>query len=57
MTAISDWLQSALGLSPGALDRITDTLLAILILWAIRRIVLWVVWRRVEDVRAWIRHC
>jgi small-conductance mechanosensitive channel len=52
MTAISDWLQSALGLSPGALDRITDTLLAILILWAIRRIVLWVVWRRVEDVRA-----
>jgi small-conductance mechanosensitive channel len=52
MTAISDWLQSALGLSPGALDRITDTLLAILILWAIRRIVMWVVWRRVEDVRA-----
>jgi small-conductance mechanosensitive channel len=52
MSTISDWLQTTLGLSPAALDRIVNSLLAILILWAIRRIVLWVVWRRVDDVRA-----
>ncbi len=51
MTAITDWLQTTLGLSPAALDRITASLAAILILWAIRRIILAVVWRRVDDVR------
>jgi small-conductance mechanosensitive channel len=34
------------------MDRITQSLVAILVLWALRRIVLAIVWRRVEDVRA-----
>jgi small-conductance mechanosensitive channel len=51
MTAITDWLQTTLGLSPAALDRISDSLIAILVLWLVRRITLAVIWRRVEDVR------
>jgi small-conductance mechanosensitive channel len=52
MTAFTDWLQTAMGLSPAALDRIWDSLIAILVLWLVRRITLAVIWRRVEDVRA-----
>jgi len=51
MTAITDWLQTTLGLSPAAMDRISASLVAILVLWAIRRIVLAVIWRQVDDVR------
>jgi small-conductance mechanosensitive channel len=51
MTAIIDWLQTTMGLSPAALDRITASLVAILILWIVRRITLAVIWRRVDDVR------
>jgi small-conductance mechanosensitive channel len=51
MTAITEWLQNTLGLSPAAQARIVNSLVAILILWAIRRIVLWILWRRVQDVR------
>jgi len=51
MSAITEWLQNTLGLSPAAQARIVNSLVAILILWAIRRIALWIVWRRVEDIR------
>jgi small-conductance mechanosensitive channel len=51
MTAIIDWLQTTMGFSPAALDRITASLVAILILWIVRRITLAVIWRRVDDVR------
>jgi small-conductance mechanosensitive channel len=51
MTALTDWLQTTLGLSPDALDRIWDSLIAILILWLVRRIALAVIWRRADDVR------
>jgi len=52
MIAITEWLQNTLGLSATALDRITDSLIAILALWALRRIVLWIMRRRVDDIRA-----
>ena len=52
MIAITEWLQNTLGLSATALDRITDSLIAILVLWALRRIVLWIMRRRVDDIRA-----
>jgi small-conductance mechanosensitive channel len=32
-------------------DRLFYSLLTILILWAVRRVVLWIIWRRVDDVR------
>jgi small-conductance mechanosensitive channel len=51
MTALTDWLQTTLGLSAAALDRIWDSLIAILILWLVRRIALAVIWRRADDVR------
>jgi small-conductance mechanosensitive channel len=51
MNAITDWLQNAFGLSPGAVDRIVASLGAILVLWVLRRIVLAVVRHRTKDVR------
>ena len=51
MTAIIDWLQSTLGLTPAAVDRILGSLAAILILWLVRRVVLAIALRRVDDVR------
>ena len=50
-TAISDWLQTSLGLSEQTLDRIGTSLAAVLVLWLVRRITLAVVWRRIHDVR------
>jgi len=52
MTRVSDWLTESLGLSGPTLDQIAASLAAILILWAARRILLALVFRRVEDVRA-----
>jgi small-conductance mechanosensitive channel len=51
ITTASSWLQETLGLSPATLDRIVASLIAVLVLWVIRRIVLAVVFRRIEDVR------
>jgi small-conductance mechanosensitive channel len=48
---VSQWIQNTIGLSDQAVDRLAASLAAILILWAVRRIILAVVWRRVEDVR------
>ncbi|MDH3456016.1 MAG: mechanosensitive ion channel family protein [Gemmatimonadota bacterium] len=50
-TAISNWLQTSLGLSEQTLDRIGTSLAAILAVWIIRRIILAIVWRRIQDVR------
>ena len=52
MTAVADWLQATFGLSPAAQDRLFDTILIVLVLWAVRRIVLALAYRRVSDIRA-----
>ena len=51
MNAFTDWLQNALGLSAGAVDRIVASLGAIIVLWVLRRIVLAIVRHRTQDVR------
>ena len=52
MDALSQWLESTLGMSPPLQQRIGTSLLTILLLWAIRRLVLAIVWRRIDDVRS-----
>lgn len=52
MNTIREWLEVTLGLGVESQDRIGATLVVILSLWLLRRIVLRVVWRQVEDVRA-----
>jgi len=52
MSRITEWLQATIGLEELTLDRIAASLAAILILWAARRILLALVFRRVEDIRA-----
>lgn len=52
MQEITTWLQQALGLSPVLQERLLSSVLIVLVLWAARRIVLAVVWRRVDDVRS-----
>lgn len=52
MDAIADWLQTVFSLSPDTQSRIFRSGTAVLLLWAIRRIVLFVAWRRYQDVRA-----
>jgi small-conductance mechanosensitive channel len=52
MYRISQWLQTTVGLEETTLDSIAMSLAAILILWAARRILLAVAFRRVGDVRA-----
>ncbi len=51
MTAFAEWLQETFGLSPVMQDRLAASLIAIIAIWLLRRIILFVVWRRVEDVR------
>jgi small-conductance mechanosensitive channel len=52
MNRFIEWLQASIGLEEPTLDRIAASLAAILILWAARRILLALVFRRVEDIRA-----
>ncbi len=52
MSRITEWLRATIGLEEATLDRIAASLAAILILWAARRILLALVFRRVEDIRA-----
>ncbi len=51
-SGISQWVQNTIGLSDQAVDRIAASLAAILILWVVRRVMLAVVWRRVDDIRS-----
>jgi small-conductance mechanosensitive channel len=48
---IRTWLESSFGLGPATLNRLAGSLVVILVVWALRRIILAVVWRRVQDVR------
>jgi small-conductance mechanosensitive channel len=49
--AVADWLQRTVGLAPATQERLFDSLAAVAVLWLTRRLVLSIVWRRVEDVR------
>jgi small-conductance mechanosensitive channel len=51
MEAVVIWLQNNLGLSPAIQARILGSVLAIALLWALRRLALAVIWRRIDDVR------
>lgn len=51
MQEITTWLQDNVGLSPGTQERLLASLLIVLGLWAVRRTLLAIVWRRIEDVR------
>ena len=51
MPALSEWLQEVFGLSEMMVARIAASLLAIILLWLVRRLILSVVWRRADDVR------
>lgn len=51
MDISSDWLSHTLGLSAATQSKLFYSLVAILAIWAARRGILWVIWRRVEDVR------
>lgn len=48
---VSAWLQRTLALSPALQERLLSSAIAILILWALRRLVLFVAYRRYDDVR------
>lgn len=51
IASIVDWLQTSVGLSAQALGRVAGSLAAIIGLWAIRRFVLMIVNRRIDDIR------
>ncbi|MBE0594614.1 MAG: hypothetical protein IH616_19680, partial [Gemmatimonadales bacterium] len=51
MEAVVVWLQDNLGLSPAIQARILGSVLAIALLWALRRLALAVIWQRIDDVR------
>ena len=51
METVVNWLQNTVGLSPAVQSRLLGSVLAIALLWALRRVVLAVIWRRVDDVR------
>jgi len=52
MDTVTAWLQTSLGLSPAAQQRLLASAVVIAVLWLARRLVLGMVWRRVDDVRA-----
>lgn len=52
MNPVTRWLQDTFGLNPALQSRLFASLVTIVVLWAVRRVVLWIVWRRVTDVRA-----
>ncbi len=51
MESVTTWLQATLGLSPDVQSRLLGSVVAIVLLWALRRLVLSVVWRRIDDVK------
>jgi len=51
MTQFGAWLERTIGLSAATATRIEATLLVLVVLWAVRRITLAVVWRRTHDAR------
>jgi small-conductance mechanosensitive channel len=51
MNAVREWIQRTLGLSELTVAQILWSVVAIVLLWLIRRIVLWVLWRRIEDIK------
>ena len=52
MNTIREWLELSLGLDARTQNQLAATVIVILLLWLIRRVVLRLVWQRVEDVRA-----
>jgi small-conductance mechanosensitive channel len=51
MNAVREWIQRTLGLSELTVAQILWSVVAIVLLWLIRRMVLWVLWRRIEDIK------
>ena len=51
MESVVTWLQTNLGLTPDVQSRLLGSVLAIALLWALRRLVLAVIWRRIDDVK------
>jgi small-conductance mechanosensitive channel len=51
MDAVNQWIQSTLGVSETIVVRVVDSLIAIVLLWLVRRLILSVLWRRIEDVK------
>jgi len=51
LTGVTTWLETTLGLSSVTQRRLVDSLAIIALLWLLRRLVLSIVWRRVDDVR------
>lgn len=51
MNQVTDWIQQTLGLSPTTQARVFDSIVAIVVLWAVRRLILWFATRRADDVR------
>jgi len=52
LSDLASWLETTLGLSPVTQQRLFDSLATVALLWLARRLVLSIVWRRVDDVRA-----
>jgi small-conductance mechanosensitive channel len=51
MTSVTAWIERTIGLSLPTQAHLVASLLVVLVLWLTRRIVLRLVWRRVEDIR------
>jgi small-conductance mechanosensitive channel len=51
MSSVTTWIQQTIGLSLPTQQRLAASLLVVLVLWLVRRVVLKLLWRRVEDVR------
>jgi small-conductance mechanosensitive channel len=51
MESVVTWLQTNLGLNPDVQSRLLGSVLAIALLWALRRMMLAVIWRRIDDVK------
>ena len=52
MTTISAWLQLTLGIPPHIQIRLLTSVLVVAVLWIGRKLLLAILWRRVDDVRA-----
>jgi len=51
MDNVNSWLHDSLGLSPAAQQRLLASVAIVVILWLLRRVMLSILWRRVDDVR------
>lgn len=51
MNTVREWLEISLGLSPTAQVQIAGSVIVVLVIWLVRRIILRIVWSRVDDVR------